>query len=107
MWLFPIWRVTTKLAGGQAQNHDKAQKGQRGVRDVSGLWRLRISAGQKNAVIALVGIGVIVIVAAKNVVGFDNLWGRGVIGRRARLRIWWGNPCRFDSYRPYFENLTG
>ena len=29
--------------------------------------------------------------------------GRGGTGRRAGLRIPWGNPCRFDSCRPHFS----
>ena len=28
----------------------------------------------------------------------------GVTGSRARLRIWWSNPCRFESYQAHITN---
>lgn len=28
----------------------------------------------------------------------------GVTGSRARLRIWWSNPCRFESYQAHTIN---
>ena len=31
--------------------------------------------------------------------------GYGGTGRRARLRIWWGTPCRFDSCYPHYRKL--
>ncbi len=36
----------------------------------------------------------------------STLRGRGETGRRARLRIWWGNPGEFNSRRPrHCENV--
>ena len=31
----------------------------------------------------------------------------GEIGRRARLRIWWFRPCRFESYQAHTKKQHG